>query len=65
MSKNNTNTIDEIIVFDVLGKTMLRKKATTPLQTESVDFSHLTIGIYFIEVTTTNQLKVIKKIIVE
>ncbi len=65
MSKNNTNTIDEIIVFDVLGKTMLRKKATTPLQTESVDFSQLTNGIYFIEVTTTNQLKVIKKIIVE
>ena len=65
MSKNSTNTIDEIIVFDVLGKTMLRKKSTSPVQTESIDFSQLTNGIYFVEVTTTNQLKVIKKIIVE
>ena len=65
MAKNNTNTIDMIDVYDVLGKTMLHKKVTTPLQTESVDLSQLANGIYFVEVTTKNQAKVTKKIIVE
>jgi uncharacterized repeat protein (TIGR01451 family) len=65
MSKNSANTIGEINVYDVLGKTMLHKKSTSSVQTESVDFSQLTNGIYFVEVTTANQLKVIKKIIVE
>jgi uncharacterized repeat protein (TIGR01451 family) len=63
MSKNSANTIGEINVYDVLGKIMLHKKSS--VQTESVDFSQLTNGIYFVEVTTANQLKVIKKIIVE
>ncbi len=65
MTKNSTNTIDEINVFDVLGKTMLHKKSTSPLQTESADLSQLTNGIYFVEVTTANQLKAIKKIVVQ
>jgi len=65
MTKNSTNTIDEINVFDVLGKTMLHKKSTSPLQTESADLSQLTNGIYFVEVTTSNQLKAMKKIVVQ
>lgn len=65
MSKNSTNTIDEINVYDVLGKKVLYKKSTSSVQNESLDFSQLTNGIYFVEVTTANQLKVIKKMIVE
>jgi uncharacterized repeat protein (TIGR01451 family) len=65
MVKNSTNSIDVIDVYDILGKTMMHKKVTTSLQTQSIDCSQLSKGIYFIEVTTAKQLKVIKKIIVE
>ncbi|MBL0013893.1 MAG: T9SS type A sorting domain-containing protein [Flavobacterium sp.] len=63
--KNSNNTIDQINVYDVLGKTMLHKKATATLQTESINVSQLAKGIYFVEITTNNQSKVIKKIVVE
>lgn len=58
--KNNANSIDHIEVYDALGKSMLRKKAT--LNTSSIDLTLLASGLYFIEVTTSNQLKVIKKL---
>ncbi len=63
--KNSNITIEQINVYDVLGKTMLHKKAPTALQTESINLSQLAKGVYFVEVTTNNQSKVIKKIVVE
>lgn len=60
--KNNANNIELIEVYDALGKSMLRKKATTPINSDSIDITQLASGLYFIEVTTTNQLKVIKKV---
>ncbi len=60
--KNNANSIDLIEVYDALGKSMLRKKAITPINTDSIDLTQLASGLYFIEVTTTNQSKVIKKV---
>jgi uncharacterized repeat protein (TIGR01451 family) len=60
--KNNANNIELIEVYDTVGKSMLHKKAATLSKTDSIDLTQLASGIYFIEVTTTNQLKVIKKI---
>ena len=63
--KNSNNTINQINVYDVLGKTMLRQKAPKASQTESINVSQLAKGVYFVEVTTNNQAKVIKKIVVQ
>jgi uncharacterized repeat protein (TIGR01451 family) len=63
--KNSNNTIDQINVYDVLGKMMLHKKTTSALLTESINVSQLAKGVYFVEVTTNNQSKVIKKIMVQ
>ncbi|WP_298222063.1 T9SS type A sorting domain-containing protein [Flavobacterium sp.] len=60
--KNNGNSIDFIEVYDAQGKSMLHKKVTTPSNTDFIDLSSLASGLYFIEVTTSNQSKVIKKV---
>jgi uncharacterized repeat protein (TIGR01451 family) len=60
--KNNNDSIELIEVYDALGKSMLHKTTTTPLNTDSIDLTHLSSGLYFIEVTTSNQSKVIKKV---
>lgn len=64
VSLTNAETkIASIIVYDVLGKTILSSKAAN-INTQTIDLSHVNSGIYFIEVTTDSNLKVVKKLMV-
>lgn len=61
---NTENSIASIVVYDVLGKTILTQKATN-VATQTIDLSNVTTGMYFIEVTTDSNLKVVKKLMVK
>ena len=63
--KDSTNSISTIAVYDVLGKVILQKKATNSITTETVDLTSVNPGIYFIEVQTENNTKVVKKLLVK
>lgn len=57
------NNIASILVYDVLGKTIISQKSNET--TVTVDVSRLTPGIYFIEATTDSNLKAVKKLLVK
>ena len=63
--KNTENSISSIVVYDVVGKLIIEKKPNTSIATETVNLSSVNPGIYFIEVTTDTNLKVVKKLIVK
>jgi hypothetical protein len=62
--QNTSETIDTILITDVLGKT-IRKVNNVSGNQSSIDVSNLSQGVYFIEVTTENNLKQIKKLVIE
>jgi uncharacterized repeat protein (TIGR01451 family) len=61
--KNGSDTISSISVYDVLGKQIVNIKASSI--SETIDLSSVNPGIYFVEVATENNSKVIKKLIVK
>lgn len=61
--KNTANSIASIVVYDVLGKTLMTQKLQN-VSSQTIDLSSVNTGIYFIEVTTDANLKVVKKVIV-
>lgn len=61
--KNGSDTISSISVYDVLGKQIMNVKANSI--SETIDLSSVNSGIYFVEVTTENNFKVVKKLIVK
>ncbi|MES2747717.1 MAG: T9SS type A sorting domain-containing protein [Bacteroidota bacterium] len=61
---NTENTITSIVVYDVLGKTIATTKVTDA-SSQTIDVSQLNSGMYFIEVTTDSNLKVVKKLMVK
>ena len=63
--KDSANSISTISVYDVLGKIILQKTAHDVVTTETVDLSSVNPGIYFIEVQTENNSKVVKKLLVK
>jgi hypothetical protein len=63
--KDSTNSISTISVYDVLGKMILQKTANDAVTTDTVDLSSVNPGIYFIEVQTENNVKVVKKLLVK
>jgi uncharacterized repeat protein (TIGR01451 family) len=63
--KDNSNTISTITVYDVLGKMILQNKALNSIITDTIDLSSVNPGIYFIEVQTQNNTKVVKKLLVK
>jgi hypothetical protein len=63
--KDNSNTISTVTVYDVLGKIILQNKALNPIITDTIDLSSVNPGIYFIEVQTENNVKVVKKLLVK
>ena len=63
--KDSTNSFSTISVYDVLGKMILQKTANDTVTTETIDLSSVNPGIYFIEVQTENNVKVVKKLLVK
>ncbi len=61
--KNGSDIISLISVYDVLGKQIVNVKASSI--SETIDLSSVNSGIYFVEVTTENNSKVVKKLIVK
>ena len=65
ISVKNSGTIAAITVYDILGKLIFIEKPTTAVSIQTLDLSSVSKGIYLLEVTSDNNLKVIKKLIVE
>lgn len=61
---NTTETIKTIEINDVLGKCIKKASGLNAVH-QTLDVADFAKGIYFIEVTTSNYLKQIKKLIVE
>ncbi|MFN3753110.1 T9SS type A sorting domain-containing protein [Flavobacterium sp.] len=61
----NNGTINNIAVYDVLGKMIITQKPSNSLSTQTLDMSSVSKGMYLLEVTTDTNLKVVKKLIVE
>lgn len=61
----NEGTIANIAVYDVSGKMIMAQKPTNALSIQTLNLSSVSKGMYLLEVTTNNNLKVIKKLIVE
>ena len=61
--KNGSDTISSISVYDVLGKQIMNVKASSI--SETIDLSAVNAGIYFVEVITESNSKVVKKLIVK
>lgn len=62
--QNTSETIDHILITNVLGKRI--RKIDNIINNQSlIDVSDLSQGVYFIEVTTENNLKQVKKLVIE
>lgn len=61
----NNDSIAKIVVYDVLGKRIVSQIPNTSLGTQTVDLSSISKGMYLLEVTTSANLKVVKKVLVE
>ncbi len=62
--QNTSETIDTISIIDVLGKT-IRSLTTISDNQVQIDVSDFSKGIYFIEITTSSNLKQVKKLVIE
>ncbi|HLP63583.1 DUF7619 domain-containing protein [Flavobacterium sp.] len=60
----NLGSISSIKIIDALGKTILTQKGNYS-NTQTVDVNSIQSGIYFVEVTTDANSKVIKKLIIK
>ena len=56
---SNEFNITDVIIFDISGKMILNKKN----KSNRVDLSHLPNGVYFLQLTTSNNILLTKKII--
>jgi hypothetical protein len=63
--KNENASIASITVYDVLGKLIFAQQLSTSITSETIDLSSVSKGLYLLEVTTTANLKVVKKLIVQ
>ena len=63
--KDSTNSLSTITVYDVMGKIILQKKTIGTITSDTIDLSSVNPGIYFIEVQTENNTKVVKKLLVK
>ena len=62
--KNNSETIQNVIIFDVLGKAVKKVDAVNSNQT-NINVSALSSGVYMVEVATENDLKQVKKLVIK
>jgi hypothetical protein len=62
--QNTSETLNQILITDVLGKKV--GKINAILNNQSIiDVSDLSQGVYFIEITTENNLKLVKKLVID
>lgn len=62
--KNNSETIQNVIIFDVLGKVVKKVEGVNSNQT-NINVSELSSGVYMVEVATENDLKQVKKLVIK
>jgi hypothetical protein len=62
--KNYSDTIQNVTIFDVLGKIVKKVEAVNSNQT-NINVSELSSGIYMVEVATENDLKQVKKLVIK
>jgi len=65
ISLNNTSEIiDNVIIYDVLGKIIKEVKSISS-NSATIDTSSLSKGVYLLEITTENGLKQNKKLVIK
>ena len=62
--KNANDNIESLTITDVLGKTIKNIKNITSNEI-NIDVSNLTTGIYFVTIASENNLKLIKKLVIQ
>lgn len=62
--QNTSETISSVSITDVLGKNIRLVKVGSAYRT-NIDIADLSQGVYFVEITTSNNLKQVKKLIKE
>jgi hypothetical protein len=62
--KDANDTIENLTITDILGKTIksIQNINTTEI---NVDVSNLTTGVYFVEITSDNNQKLVKKLVIQ
>ena len=63
-SNNTIHSIKSIVIYDVLGKVVLTKQVSNT-EAQTVNIAELNAGVYMIEITSNNNVKVMKKLMVE
>lgn len=61
--QNTSESIKDVVIFDVLGKSVKKISAIDAKQTK-IDVSNLSKGVYMVEIETTSSIKVIKKLVI-
>jgi hypothetical protein len=57
IENNNNNLIQKIVVYDVMGKTVIEQNGNSA----QIDFSNITSGLYLVKITSEKEL-IVKKI---
>jgi hypothetical protein len=57
IENNNNNIIQEIVVYDVMGKTVIEQNGSIA----QIDFSNITNGLYLVKITSEKEI-IVKKI---
>ena len=63
-SNTAIHSIKSIVIYDVLGKVVLTKQVSNT-EAQTVNIAELNAGVYMIEITSNNNVKVMKKLMVE
>ncbi len=61
--QSNSIEINEIILFDLTGREVLRTEAIN--NQCSLNISHLTAGLYILKIHSENQAVIVKKVVVQ
>ncbi len=62
--KNSNERIESLTITDILGKTIKNIKNIAASEV-NVDVSNFTTGVYFVVITSENNLKLVKKLVVQ
>lgn len=65
IAAKENNSISEIVIYDISGKQILKRKMTGSMNPETIDLSVFSRGVYLLEVSTNTNAKTIKKLLIE